>query len=285
MTVPRSAVLPARRLVLSRAEWAALTANAGTSLPPDLAGSRDGAPEPGGAELRRAAEELARRRVLARVGDDPAGYRPVAAVATNLGLLGHHQVGVRVAVTLGRHGVRAAYALAGPLGASLFRLADGAVELSLFEARRWGWELLRSVPTVQQLQTDGSRIRQALAGDVGQPLRGVLPLSALAAASGQPPDSDVDSTEAALARAAAARTVGVLRCVVAGRIAGGVGVGQVVWLGTDTGWVGTRPVGPVGGAGHGAGHGPGYGAARAGRTGRLRELGRAVGGPDSGGGR
>jgi len=249
----------AHRLVLSRAEWSVLADQSPIELPPDLRppGGLRSSTEPSlgltSEERRAAARHLVDRGVLTERGSDPLRYPPVRSVAANLALLVAHRVGVRIDVGIGRYGVRAAYVLTEAVGASLFTLADGAVELSMFPAARWGWELVRAVPTSEQLETSGVRIRRALRSEEDTPLTGLVPLAALARATPEGPPwaasfvddidglPDLDDDERALARAAAARTVGLLRCLVAGRVGDGTGLGQVVWLAADDGWVGAAP--------------------------------------------
>jgi hypothetical protein len=188
-------------LRLAAAEWAAI---APPGLPPDLRPTA----EP-------AAGTLAERGIVDAAGD------PVPPVAVNLALLASRRW-LRIEIGAGPLGLRALFALGDPLAASLVTLAGGAVELSLFEAAHLGAELLRAVPPAEQLATGASRVRRALSAAPPPALPGRRPLAGL---------SDVDIPSA----------LGVLRCLVTGPAAGGLVVGQVVWLATEAGWVGLAP--------------------------------------------
>jgi hypothetical protein len=245
-----TAAPPARRLVLSAAELALLVARTGVTLPAGFTG----APVDDSA-LREAATALAERGVVEHGCDDPLDCQPVAAITANLAVLAAPVVSVQVEVSVQGRGLRAVYAVAGPLGASLFALADGAIELSLFDARTLGRELIRAVPEPGDLVTPQAMVGRALGGTAVQQdrLAGRLPLAALTeygpvriVAGTHEADSVVaglglDAEQARLAGQVAARTSGVLRCLVVGAAGGGVAVGQVVWLATDDGWVGLHP--------------------------------------------
>jgi hypothetical protein len=211
-----------RRLVLPAAEFEALVRRTGVRLPPPFDATAYG-PRPG----------------------------PVhPSLAANLHVLARADVLVRMDARLPGGGGRAVFAVAGPLGASLFALADGAVELSMFPAVRLGRELIRAVPEwsadVLAARVHGSLAppgadrtgawagramsRTALA-EYG-PARRLLGATGAAAALG------LDPAEAELVAELTDRTQGSLRVLVhAGRvIADGVLVGQLVWVATDAGW-------------------------------------------------
>jgi hypothetical protein len=239
---------PAHRLVLTAAEWGVLARHAPGQLPPDVAPPVPSAAVPPdlSAGWRVAARGLVARGVLTPDSGDPLDLAPVPAVAANLALLSDPAVWLRVEVGLGAVGVRAVFTVGEQLGASLFTLADGAVELSMFPGERLGWELVRAVPTPAQLVEAGGRLRRALAPPAPVRLDGVLPLALLddaPAFGGQSTSdhslSDVDSRRL---RAVREQTIGVLNGQVYGRTGEGVAVGQVVWLATVDGWVGLEPV-------------------------------------------
>jgi hypothetical protein len=238
---------PAHRLVLTAVEWALLTRLCGFE-------------PPAGFEAVSLGGGLAVRGVVTA---DPYGCRPVAPVVANLATLAAPTAAVRMEISVHGRGLRALFAISGPLGASLFALAGGAVEMSMFAAEALGRELIRAVPTSDLLSTAGTAIRAALhsdvvpqgdagvpllRGDAGVPLAGRLPLAAWEG-HGEPGVGDATvptapmlaADEAALAARVARRTVGTLWCVVSGRGGGGVLVGEVTWLATQHGWVGVRP--------------------------------------------
>lgn len=240
----------ARRLTLTAAEWRLLCRRAGIR-PPAGFGAAD-PPEP---EIGAAARTLSARGVLTA---DGAVTRPVAV---NLAVWAAPRALVRAELSVRGRGLRAAYAVAGRLGASLFTLAGDAVELSLFPATALGPELVRCVPSPpEQLAAPGG-IGAALSGSAAPaaPVSGRLPLAALAE---YPPASEfarpgavasalgLTSAQAGLAREVTGRTVGVLRCLAIGSgsdggsdggSGGGTLAAEVVWLLTDAGWVGLRP--------------------------------------------
>lgn len=244
----------ARRLTLTAPEWTLLCRRAGIRPPEGFGGDVTDS------DLTPAAATLTTRGVLT------AGGAPTPPVAANLAVWAAPRVLVRTEVAVRGHGLRGRYAVAGRLGASLFTLAGGAVELSLFPATALGPELVRAVPAPPEGLADPGGIGEALAGSgaAPAPVQGRLPLSALAEYA---PTSaftgpgavattlDLTAAQAALAAAVTARTVGVLRCLVSGvvpdagtrapdggaRAPGTVLAAQVVWLLTDAGWVGLRP--------------------------------------------
>jgi hypothetical protein len=235
--------MSAHRLALSHAEWAALSQFGGVELPAGLTESGADRPVDEGAR-RTGAASLVERGVLTADGD--GGFAAVPSVAANLALLVQRSIALRVEVGIGQRGLVATYAVGDPLAASLVTAPDDGVELSLFESIDLGRELARAVPDQSGVDGVTNRIRQALGGGESVPLVGALPMAALS--DPQPSTWDeLDEGQARLARAAAAQTVGVLRCLVAGPAADGVGVGQVVWLATEAGWVGLSPQPPVDG--------------------------------------
>jgi hypothetical protein len=240
------------RLDLTAAEIAVLAALCSVELPPGFAtGEID--------ESARAdaASTLVGRSLAVVDADSLYGCRPVAPIAMNLALLTASLVTVRFEVAVGNRGLRAFYAVAGPLSASLFTRAAGAVELSMFLSEELGRELVRAVPGPDETLTAASKVRSALAGAEVETLMGRLPLAALSeypisegvvgrsAASRAAGGVGVSAAEVALAQRITALTTGTLWCQVSGR--GGdptsprLSVGHVVWLATAVGWIGLRP--------------------------------------------
>lgn len=241
-------MLPARRLVLTAPEWTLLVRRTGLTPPPGFAVLD----EPELDVLRAAGQELAARGVVT-VDDDPAECQPVEPVLANLAIFVASRAVVRVEVSVEGRSARAVLAVAGPAGAALVGLPDGAVELSMFEAVALGRELVRVVPAARDLTGAAGRVGQALGGGSDSRVSGRVPLAAL---SEYTRSGDLAGTVgraeavAALGLTAAqvrlveqvqARTTGVLRVVVSGRSGAGLGVGQVVWLATEDGWLGLRP--------------------------------------------
>jgi hypothetical protein len=71
------------------------------------------------------------------------------SVLLNLRILAGPMVMVDTTASIGSLGSRSLHAVAGELGASLFALDDGAVELSMFAAVTLGQELIRAVHVEQ----------------------------------------------------------------------------------------------------------------------------------------
>lgn len=227
------------RLRLSAGEYAYLVERLGLSMPPGWEADERTAADPG---------DLAERGVLP---DDLATVHP--SVALNLRILGAPTVMVDTTVTIGGSALHGLHALAGPLGASLFALEDGAVELSLFEAVDLGRELARAVPPDEDAPASMSIMSRLDAGDPPEPPRGEVPLSALhelGAAEllrGADPDAPaavlrrlaLPAPEAELATRVASRTDGTLVSLVTARTGD---TGTVLWLHTDAGWSGLRPL-------------------------------------------
>lgn len=249
--VARVEVPRAHRLTLSAAELVLLADASGLRLPPGF-----GIPdvEVGEDERRAAALALAGRGVVEVHPDDPLDCAPVPAVAANLATLVRPQVVVQVEVSVHGRGSRALYAVCGELGASVFALAEGAVELSMFPARSLGAELIRVVPVDRDLAPAETAASRALggAGATGSPLSGRLPLAALlengpsrgligTAGADHMAAPGLTAEQAELADRVSEQTVGVLRCVVSGPTADGVALGQIMWLATGHGWIALRP--------------------------------------------
>lgn len=244
------AVLPAHRLLLSAPEWALLVHASGLRPPP---GFDPG--DPPTDSLPETASALADRGVVTTDSDNPTGYGPVGPVAANLATLAAAGAIVQLEVSTGDQGTRAVFAVVGNVGSGLIALGYGGVELSMFASVTLGGELIRAVPAAHELAgTRSALLDQALGGDGGgRDLSGRLPLAALAeygqagelaGASGRQQVVSalgLTAAQAWLVEQVNSRTTRVLRAVVTGRVGDGVGLGQVVWLATDDGWVGLRP--------------------------------------------
>ncbi|KWX09314.1 hypothetical protein TR74_10320, partial [Carbonactinospora thermoautotrophica] len=127
-----------RRLVLSGVEIELLCRRTQVTLPPGFGTGAEAAET-----ALRAAEALARRGVVEPAeSGDPLECAVHPSVLANLSILARPRVLLRTEVSLGDSGSRAVHAVSGPLGASLFALADDAVELSMFAARDLGRELV-----------------------------------------------------------------------------------------------------------------------------------------------
>lgn len=230
----------AHRLVLSEAEFAYLVARAGVDLPPDWQPDQD-------VPFGPAEAELTKKRVVQGVGDE-AEIHP--SVERNLQILAAPMVMLDTVVTIGDKGMHSLHAVSGPLGASLFALGEGAVELSMFAAVNLGRELIRAVPEDDE-DTDTAIESRLGGGAPPAPLTGRLPLAALRevgqarlfqAADPQGPAEvvgrlNLSADEATLAHAVATRTDGALRCLVISRTE----VSQVNWIHSDGGWTGLDP--------------------------------------------
>jgi hypothetical protein len=228
----------AHRLVLSDTEFALLTRRSETAVPAWFGiGQSTVAAAPAGAEAR-----------LREIGVLDGTGTPVPSVTANLAVLTTPAVTIRTEVSIRDQGLVSVHTIAGPLGASLISLAGRAVELTLFPASTLGAELRRAVPP---LPTTGSDISDAFGPP--PPVSGRLPLTALreisavAALSGRTgvealaEQENLSPDEVVLAREVSRRTRGVLWSLVIGHAGEETAVGQLVWLATDTGWVGMRP--------------------------------------------
>lgn len=221
------------RLVLSEREFAYLVGRTGAELPPDWM--------PQDVQVGPAEADLARKRVVTGVGAD-AEVHP--SVQRNLRILARPVVLLDTIASIGVKTFHSVHAVSGPLGASLFALGNGAVELSMFASVDLGRELVRAVPAEEPV---GASVESRLGGAVTtSPLSGRLPLRALqemgAARLFRTADPEapaavlaqlgLSADEAALARAVADQTDGALRCLVVW--AGGTA--QTDWVHTGGGW-------------------------------------------------
>ncbi|SDI62604.1 hypothetical protein SAMN05192558_106226 [Actinokineospora alba] len=229
------------RLTLTAGEFAFLVAKLGVSLPPEW----EPAPEIAtGAE----GDALVGKGVFTGSGDL---LKVHPSVESNLRVLAAPKIMFDTTATAGTRGSRSLHALAGPVGASLFMLPDGGVELSMFTAVDLGRELVRAVPAEV---SEG--IGSALDDPEGvEPLRGSVPLAALhelgvadLLREGDPDapayvlaELKLPEAEAKFATEVVRRTDGLLRCLVTALVGDGVRTAQVTWLHTDAGWVGVAP--------------------------------------------
>jgi hypothetical protein len=232
-------VTPApHRLVLTAGELAYLVERTGVDLPPAWTPSADIGPAESG---------LIKKRVVDGVGGDV--HR---SVVKNLEILALPMVMLDTVAAIGDKGLHSMHTVSGPLGASLFELGDGAVEMSMFASADLGKELIRAVPPESQDTNAGIESRLGGGGAEQTPLRGRLPLAALQEMGAARLFRDADpggsaavvarlslsGGEAALAQRVATETDGALRCLVVGR--NGM-TSQVSWVHTDGGWSGLEP--------------------------------------------
>jgi hypothetical protein len=227
------------RLVLSAGELAYLVRKTGIELPPDWMPADD-------VPLGPAESGLTKKRVVTGVGDE-AEVHP--SVEKNLQILAGPMVMLDTVASIGDRGMHSVHAVVGPLGASLFALGDGAVELSMFASVDLGKELIRAVPEEENL--DFGITSRLGGGAEPTPLRGRLPLTALQevgavrlfreadpeGASAVVSRLNLSSDEASLAHDVATRADGALRCLVIGR----TGMSQVNWVHVSGGWSGLDP--------------------------------------------
>jgi hypothetical protein len=224
------------RLRLSAPDYAYLVQQLDLSMPPGWEPS----PAPGD---QPQPEELTKRGVLRDDSVHPS-------VAMNFGILAGPTVMLDTTATIGAEGSHGLHAVAGTLGASLFALDDGAVEVSMFAATDLGKELIRAVPSEED-----SGIGSALGNGHAEPPRGRVPLAALHELGvaellrGADPDAPAEvlaelrlpAEQAKLAAQVANRANGALICQVTARMADEVRTARVTWLHTDAGWSGIRP--------------------------------------------
>jgi hypothetical protein len=170
------------------------------------------------------------------------------SLAADLAVLSAPEVLIETRAAVGqgaaRLALRAAHAVAGPLGASLVRADEGVgVELSVFPAECLGDEIRRVVPEAGGARRGGSRPA------------GVVPLAALvelpiADGIGGPAvvaeiaaELKVTSEERDLVLSLAREATGVLQATLTApaRAGGAAWVGEVLWYATDFGWIGLAP--------------------------------------------
>lgn len=220
---------PARRLVLTAAEWAALGTGRLADPPPAFA------VPPAAARPDAVASLIRRGLLLPATGTNPT--EPLPAVGVNLEVLCRPVLSVRLDVT-GRGGARSGwFVVASGLTAGLLSLPAGGVELSLAPDVRLGAELARAVPDASAVVGAGFPDEPAAVPS------GRLPLALLDDLASPPDAAPIPGRgEMALAEELLRRTAGSLSCLVMGRAGESVGAGQVSWLATDAGWVGLRPL-------------------------------------------
>ncbi|WP_166518176.1 ESX secretion-associated protein EspG [Candidatus Blastococcus massiliensis] len=219
---PSTEARPARRLVLSAAEWTVLADGRLPDAPPGF----------GPAEIERVDAGAAVAALVER-GVITPDAEPVPAVAAQLVVLRRPAVTVRLDVD-GRGGARRTWIAVGSgVVVSVLTAVDGGVELSVAPAVRLGEELARAVPDAASVTGAG----EESAGS--RPPAGRVPWVVLA----DEPDAHraADADDLALVQDLERRTAGSLTCLVLGRTGEQVGAGQVSWLATDAGWVGLRP--------------------------------------------
>ncbi|MET9633177.1 hypothetical protein ABZX92_37535 [Lentzea sp. NPDC006480] len=229
---------PPHRLILSAGEFAYLVEKTGADLPPDWMPAAD-------VHIGPAEAGLTKKRVVTGVGDE-AEVHP--SVERNLQILAGPTVLLDTIASIGDKSSHSVHAVNGPLGASLFALGEGAVELSMFASVDLGKELIRAVPVADPA---GASLESRLGGGESEPLQGRLPLEALQemgaarlfrAADPEAPAAVVDALkltgdEAILARNVAEQADGALRCLVIWAN----GTSQVNWVHTAGGWSGLDP--------------------------------------------
>ena len=120
------------RLVLTAGEFAYLVERTGVDLPPAWMPSADIGPAEAG---------LIKKRVV-----DGVGGEVHRSVVKNLEILALPMVMLDTVAAIGDKGLHSMHTISGPLGASLFELGDGAVEMSMFASADLGKELIRAVP-------------------------------------------------------------------------------------------------------------------------------------------
>jgi hypothetical protein len=213
---------------------------------PDLAAQPSAPDDPGGAPAAGDTDRLpalVERGLVVEDPEQPDGWVVHPSIAADLAVLAAPELLLETRVAAGDDELRAAHAVAGPLGASLVRAEVGAgVELSVFPAQRLGREVARVVPV-------------ARTGSVPPPT-GIVPLAALvelpiAAQLGGPEvvaeiagALAISGDQRELALELARRATGVLQVLLtapARSPEGAAAVGEVLWYATDGGWVGLAP--------------------------------------------
>ncbi|MGH3683884.1 MAG: hypothetical protein ACRDRU_18810 [Pseudonocardiaceae bacterium] len=240
MTETASVPAP-HRLVLSAGEYQHVVELAAVDMPPGWKPTE-------GSPSASATSELTERGVLQHK-DNRFTVHP--SVLMNLRILAAPMIIVDTTVSIGNRGSHSLHTVAGQLGASLFALDNGAVELSMFAAVSLGQELIRAVPPEHD-----AGISAQLGGPVElEPLPSSrVPLSALhelglaTLLASADPDApgvvlsqlDLFADQAHLVRCLG-RSDGVLTSVVSGRALHGVTSTVVIWLHLDAGWLGVLP--------------------------------------------
>jgi hypothetical protein len=247
--------VPARRLVLTVEEFEALRLLAGgPPLPPDFQVLSQGAQMTGrgpvgalggGALETQVVDRLAGRGLVV---DTAAGLRPHPSLIADLAVLAGPQLLVQLRGDAGGRGLRAAYGVAGPLGAGLIRAAEGGgVEWSAYPAETLGAELARAVSALGVVADDrGGRPGGLLplAALVELPLAAEIGAAGLGAevADEVADELGVTGAQRELALRLAGRSTGVLEVTVAAPDRDGAArLGRVVWVATRAGWVGLAP--------------------------------------------
>ena len=203
--------LAPHRLRLSAAEYRSLVERLGLSMPP-------------GWEPRAVG-----------VAEAPGEVHP--SVEANLNVLAHPRIMLDTSATIGPAGLHSVHAVAGSLGASLFALDDGGMELSLFPAVRLGQELIRAVP-----ESGGSTLSGRLPVEALREL-GLAELQRSAdprAVAEVLASLGLATDEAAFATRVAAADGGLV-CLITARVGAEVASGRVTWLHAGGGWVGVTP--------------------------------------------
>jgi hypothetical protein len=238
-----------RRLVLSASDLDALVRRTGAHLPPPFGGSSDtGSSDTGSSDTGPFDAGPFDAGPF-----DPGPVHP--SLAANLSVLAHPDLLVRMDATLPEGVSRAVFTVAGSLGASLFAVADGAVELSMFAGASLGRELIRGVPELapdapaarihtflapesapRVVPWHGQRVNRTALTEYGTSRRLVGPVAAAQALRLGP-------AEAELVAGLTDRTRGTLRILVhSGHTRrGGMLVGALVWVATDAGWIELTP--------------------------------------------
>jgi hypothetical protein len=203
----------------------------------------------GGAMETQVVDRLAARGLVLDTDGQP---RPHRSLVADLAVLAAPELLVQVRGNANGRGLRAVYAVAGPLGVGLLRPTEGAgVEWSAYPAQTLGAELARCVSTLD-VTPDGRGGRPS----------GLLPLAALvelpiAAEIGAGPlggatagqiaeevaaELGVSGEQRDLALRLAGQSTGVLEVTVAAPDHdGATQLGRVVWVATRNGWVGLAP--------------------------------------------
>jgi hypothetical protein len=249
---------PARRLVFAVDELAELRALAGgPPLPPDfevtspaarMRGRKPTGSLGGGAVESTVVDRLAARGLVVVAAG--GGRQPHPSLLADLAVLAGPELLVRVRGNAGRRGLRAVYAVAGPLGVGLLRPTEGAgVEWSAYPAESLGAELARAVSALGVGPDRGGArptglvplaalVELPIAADLGAP-GGELGAEIAAEVAAE---LGVSGAQRDLALRLAGQSTGVLEVTVTAPDPAGAGrSGRVVWVATPAGWVGLAP--------------------------------------------